>query len=191
MEEVYRLHELMLNVSVVWGNRTYTIVDLCVHPDPDTQHICRYYSVLDFWHFNLSQIQADPNPHATVSVPDQQTDFQQPLLRNLVVGGMEFSENGTLSAAMAFKALIYVHAPLDAFSRDHNLEMIIDAWETAFEGNITEFSKHSPLIDVYLVLQVRKDNSLASNRGCSPGGMETLTDLPMPISSSLAGFPDG
>lgn len=154
MEEVYRLHMVMLNVSVVWHNRTYTTTDLCVHPNPEMPYICRYYSILDYWRFNLSAIQADVDPHATVSAPGQETCFHQPLLRNLVVGGMTFDFNGTLTAASAFKSIIYIHASQSAFKLNPDLENIIDAWEKQFVKALSDFSKQSPLISVYLVLQV-------------------------------------
>jgi hypothetical protein len=145
---------MMHNVSVEWKNRNYTIVDLCVHPNPSKPHVCRYYSVLDYWGFNLTAIQADHDPHIVVGGPPGQTSFRQPLMRNLVVGGMKH-DNDTLASASAFKSLIYVYSSQAAIDANPDWPAIVSAWEDALVSNTTKFSQESPLISVYLVLQVR------------------------------------
>jgi hypothetical protein len=161
LEEMYRLHAMMFNVSVEWKNRTYTLTDLCVHPNPAKSHVCRYYSVLDYWGFNLTAIQADPDPHLIVGGPPQQTSFRQPLLRNLVVGGMTLTGvNGSLERASAFKSLIYVRASQAATDANPDWPAIVAAWEDALVSNTTQFSQDSPLIGVYLVLQASLTDKL-------------------------------
>jgi len=151
---MYRLHQTMFKVSIQWKGTNYTVTDLCEHLDPSLPQVCRYYSVLDFWRFNETAMAADPNPTATVSQGNGKTSFGQPLPYSLVLGGMSFHANSSLSQATAFKSIIYADTSIVLTSSNPDWLDIVDAWEETLVDQIKEFSANSPLLEVSLVLQV-------------------------------------
>ncbi len=115
------------------------------------------YSVLDYWHFNLEEIENDNYPHATVQQP-RNTSFNQPLLMDLVIGGIHYEQHGnkTISRATAFKTLFYLRAEGDPDSKKgKEWNNILSLWEKALAAQITQFSDESELIDTFFVSEVR------------------------------------
>eukprot|EP00210_Caulerpa_lentillifera_P000448 g432.t1 len=136
LEELLEIWTLIENIELSPPppiQLTSALNSVCRNSGPGTP--CKVQSVLDAWEYNIDKIRVDPDPLDTLNSKSLVDVYGHPLDMEVILGGVERLDNGTIVEAKAFQI---------AFQLDQNFE---DYEKAVFDAFMEEQSFSSEQVD--------------------------------------------
>eukprot|EP01087_Luapelamoeba_hula_P007170 TRINITY_DN1741_c0_g2_i1.p1 TRINITY_DN1741_c0_g2~~TRINITY_DN1741_c0_g2_i1.p1 ORF type:complete len:1104 (+),score=143.82 TRINITY_DN1741_c0_g2_i1:448-3312(+) len=163
LNELARIHNTIskVNTSILTINGSsewFNFERLCVKTNSE---VCMQWSALDYWHFNETEVEDDPNPLATVSAPLHNTSFGQPLLREAVAGGITTSPHNStnITQVEALRAIFYLQGNPPANIKTSEWNKGLNDWQDRLSKDLNDLS--SPMLELEMFIKSTKQELLA------------------------------